>query len=115
VKETRTDAIVCANDFTAAQLMKVLHELKIPVPDAIRLAGIDDVKYASLLPVPLTTIHQPCSELGAVAIDTMVQRLQHPHLPGRDISLNFRLVVRRSSGADVISRPGLHPSNPAAR
>jgi DNA-binding LacI/PurR family transcriptional regulator len=115
VKETMTDAIVCANDFTAAQLMKALHELKIPVPETIRIAGIDDVKYASLLPVPLTTIHQPCGELGAVAIETMVQRLQHPALPARDVSLNFRLVVRRSSGADISSRPGPHPSDPAVR
>ena len=63
------------------------------------MAGIGDVKYATLLPDPLTTIHQPCSEIGATAIETMVQRLQHPRLPARDIALNFKLVVRRSSGA----------------
>jgi GntR family transcriptional regulator of arabinose operon len=98
VKETRTDAILCANDFTAAHVMKALLELKIAVPDRIRMAGIDDVKYATLLPVPLTTIHQPCGEIGMTAIETMVQRLHHPQFPGRDIALNFRLVVRRSSG-----------------
>jgi GntR family transcriptional regulator, arabinose operon transcriptional repressor len=99
VKECRPDAIVCANDFTAAQIMKALNELKIPVPDRIRMVGIDDVKYATLLPVPLTTIRQPCAEIGASAIETMVQRLQHPGFPARDISLSFRLVIRHSSGA----------------
>ena len=98
VKETRTDAIVCANDFTAAHVMKALLELKIPVPGRIRMAGIDDVKYATLLAVPLTTVHQPCNEIGATAIETMVQRLEHPRFPGREIALNFTLVVRRSSG-----------------
>jgi DNA-binding LacI/PurR family transcriptional regulator len=100
VRETRTDAIVCANDFTAAHVMKVLLELKIPVPEKIRMAGIDDVRYATLLPVPLTTIRQPCTEIGATAIETMVQRLNHPQFPARDIALNFKLVVRRSSGTD---------------
>lgn len=100
VKETRTDAIACANDFTAAHVMKALNELKIPVPERIRLAAIDDVKYSTLLPVPLTTIHQPCNEIGATAIEAMVQRLQHPHMPGRDIALNFQLIVRKSSGAN---------------
>lgn len=99
VKETRTDAIACANDFTAAQVMKALIELKIAVPEKVRMAGIDDVKYSTLLPVPLTTIHQPCSEIGATAIEAMIQRLQHPRMPGRDIALNFRLIVRKSSGA----------------
>jgi len=100
VKETRTDAIVCANDFTAAHVMKALNELKIAVPERIRMAGIDDVKYATLLPVPLTTIRQPCGEIGATAIETMIQRLRHPQFPARDIALNFKLVIRRSSGVD---------------
>jgi len=99
IDETGLDAIVCANDFTAAHVLKALHELKIPVPERIRMAGIDDVKYASLLPVPLTTIRQPCGEIGATAIETMVQRLQHPQFPAREIALNFRLIVRRSSGS----------------
>jgi DNA-binding LacI/PurR family transcriptional regulator len=63
------------------------------------MIGIDDVKYASLLPVPLTTIHQPCSSLGAVAISAMLDRLREPRLPARDILLNFDLVVRKSCGA----------------
>ena len=92
------DGIVCANDFTAANLMKTLNELNIVVPDEVRMAGIDDVKYASLLPVPLTTIHQPCSQMGLAAVEAMVQRLHKPDLPARDILLNFQLVVRQSSG-----------------
>jgi DNA-binding LacI/PurR family transcriptional regulator len=63
------------------------------------MAGIDDVKYASLLSVPLTTIHQPCSSIGAVAISAMLERLREPRLPARDILLNFALVVRNSCGA----------------
>jgi len=92
------DGIVCANDFTAANLMKTLNELNIVVPDEVRMAGIDDVKYASLLPVPLTTIHQPCSQIGLTAVEAMVQRLHKPDLPARDILLNFQLVVRQSCG-----------------
>jgi len=63
------------------------------------LAGIDDVKYASLLAVPLTTLHQPCGEMGALAVSTMLERLQNPKLPARDILLDCRLVIRESCGA----------------
>ena len=98
MKRARPDGIVCANDFTAANLMKTLNELGIAVPDQVRIAGIDDVKYASLLPVPLTTIHQPCGEIGSAAVEAMLQRLRNPALPARDILLNFRLVVRQSCG-----------------
>ena len=54
------------------------------------------MKYASLLSVPLTTIHQPCASIGAVAIGAMLDRLRDPKLPARDILLNFHLVVRDS-------------------
>lgn len=95
------DGIVCANDFTAGNLMKSLGELNFVVPDRVRLVGIDDVKYASLLSVPLTTIHQPCDEIGKAAVAAMMERLRNPSLPARDILLNFRLVVRQSCGARV--------------
>lgn len=95
----RPDGIVCANDFTAAHLLKTLTEMGVNVPAKIRLAGIDDVKYASLLAVPLTTLHQPCAEIGAIAVSAMLERLHRPKLPARDILLDFRLVVRDSCGA----------------
>jgi GntR family transcriptional regulator, arabinose operon transcriptional repressor len=94
----RPDGIVCANDFTAAHLMKTLTELGVNVPGKLRLAGFDDVKYASLLSVPLTTLHQPCADMGAIAVSTMLERLRHPKLPARDILLDFHLVVRDSCG-----------------
>ena len=99
VSGLRPDGIVCANDYTAAQLMRTLEALSVKVPNDIRMAGFDDVKYASLLPVPLTTIHQPCNELGAAAVRAMVERVQHPELPPRDLLLDFTLVVRESCGA----------------
>jgi GntR family transcriptional regulator of arabinose operon len=101
LKTIRPDGFVCANDFTAAQLLKTLNALGVAVPDDVRMAGIDDVKYASLLSVPLTTIHQPCGELGAAAISTMLDRLRQPTMPPRDVLLNFTLVVRDSCGAAV--------------
>jgi DNA-binding LacI/PurR family transcriptional regulator len=94
----RPDAIVCSNDFTAAQLMRSLTDLGVSVPEDVRLGGFDDVKYSSLLPVPLTTIHQPCGDIGTAAIQTMFERLKSPTLPPRDVLLNFRLIVRESSG-----------------
>jgi GntR family transcriptional regulator of arabinose operon len=98
IETHRPEGIVCSNDFTAAQLMRTLETIGLTVPDDVRLGGFDDVKYASLLPVPLTTIHQPCAEIGEVAMSAMADRLLHPDLPARDILLDFTLVVRESTG-----------------
>jgi GntR family transcriptional regulator of arabinose operon len=93
------DAIVCASDRTAAVLLHALRTLGRRVPQQIRLAGIDDVEYAALLPVPLTTLRQPCREIGMAAVRAMLDRIAQPSLPPRDILLHGSLVVRESCGA----------------
>ena len=98
LKHYRPDGIVCSNDRTAALLMRTLTELKVAIPEQIRVVAFDDVKYASLVAVPLTTIHQPCDQLGAAAILAMLQRIANPEMPARDILVDFHLVVRDSCG-----------------
>ena len=98
------DALVCANDLTAAKLMHGLLEAGIRIPDEVRMVGLDDVKYASMLPVPLTTHHQNCGDIGAVAMSAMLERIEHPNLPTRDILLQTSLVIRKSCGASLTLR-----------
>ncbi|MEZ0388108.1 MAG: GntR family transcriptional regulator [Verrucomicrobium sp.] len=100
VKKGRPDGIVCANDRTAGLLMHSLNSLGVRIPQDVRIAGIDDIAYASLLPVPLTTIHQPSREIGMAAMAAMLERRQRPEMPIRDILLECPLVVRKSCGAN---------------
>jgi DNA-binding LacI/PurR family transcriptional regulator len=93
------DAIVCANDRTAARLMHTLISLGHVIPADVRLIGIDDIDFAALLPVPLTTLRQPSRQIGDAALGAMLERVARPKLPARDILLDVELVVRRSCGA----------------
>ncbi|MGO9323671.1 MAG: GntR family transcriptional regulator [Terracidiphilus sp.] len=95
----KPDGLVCDNDFTAASLMSTLLGLGIRIPEDLRMVGVDDVKYASLLQVPLTTFHQPCRDLGEAAIRAMFERVRHPEAAPREILLKGRLVIRKSSAA----------------
>jgi len=103
----RPDGIVCANDMIAGMLMQVLDRIGCKVPEALKLVGIDDIKYAGLLRVPLTTIHQPCAEIGRAALAVMLERLENPFLPPRDVLLPISLVVRQSCGHSI-RREALH-------
>jgi GntR family transcriptional regulator of arabinose operon len=98
LKRERPDGIVCANDVTAARLMQTLLGLGVRIPEDVRMAGVDDVRYARFLPVALTTIRQDCQEIGAVAMATMLERLERPGHPVRDVLVRAELVKRASSG-----------------
>lgn len=95
------DGIVCANDRTAGRVMHALRRLGRLVPRDVRLVGIDDVDYAPLLPVPLTTLRQPTRLLGEVALGVMLQRVARRDLPARDTRLAFELVIRESCGVSA--------------
>lgn len=95
----QADAFICANDHTAAILLRSLESVKVKVPQTVRVVGFDDVKYATLIAVPLTTIHQPCQEIAVTALRAMLERIAEPSLPARSLALTPRLVVRESCGA----------------
>jgi GntR family transcriptional regulator, arabinose operon transcriptional repressor len=98
VDSFRPEGVVCANDFTAGQLMTSLNTLGLRVPSQIKVSGMDDIKYATILQTPLTTIHQPCIDIGAAALGAMLDRASHPQMPARDLTVNFHLVIRESTG-----------------
>jgi DNA-binding LacI/PurR family transcriptional regulator len=105
METTRPDAIICANDYTAAQLLRTVSALGIEVPAELRIAGIDDVKYAQLLQTPLTTIRQPCLEIGSTALLAMLDRIAHPTAPAREFIVDFQLMIRRSTEVDLYANP----------
>jgi GntR family transcriptional regulator of arabinose operon len=92
-------AIICSNDLTAANLMRTLDALGCPVPQKMRVVGFDDVRYAELLRPALTTIHQPCVDIGTIAMQVMLERIGNPAFPARDILAQPTLIVRHSCGA----------------
>jgi GntR family transcriptional regulator, arabinose operon transcriptional repressor len=106
LRKARPDGFVCANDLTAGNLMHTLISLGQRIPEDIRIVGIDDVKYARLLPVPLTTLHQPCRDIGRMAMAVMLDRIANPDLPPRDVLLRCELVERKSCGMPTPDRNG---------
>jgi LacI family transcriptional regulator len=106
-----TDAFICANDLTAARLMQSLGNIGLRVPQDVRVAGFDDVKFATLLSVPLTTIHQPCQGIATVAFDAMLERISGKPIPPRSLMLTPSLVVRESCG-NYLSKKGASQNRP---
>lgn len=104
MREGTPEAIVCANDRTGALLMHTLLRLGVGIPGDVRLVGIDDAEFASLLPVPLTTLRQPSRQIGDAALAAMLERVERADLPTRDILLHCDLVVRDSCGANAAER-----------
>lgn len=97
-REDYPTAIVCFNDQQALAVMLALKELNIRIPEDISIIGNDDIYYASIYPVPLTTIRAPQEEIGKRAAEILIRNIESPTLlqPER-VVLETEFVVRQSS------------------
>ena len=107
----RPDAIFCANDIAALTVLRGLLERGIRVPEDIAVVGYDDVAYASLSPVPLTSIRQPAYDVGRTAAQLLIEECSGEPHTHRHVVFNPELVVREST---VASAPGRTAAVPAA-
>lgn len=95
--KTEPDGIICANDATAMALFKALDSSGFRIPDDSLLIGMDDSKYTDFLPTSLSTLRQPCREIGATAMEAMEKRIESPNCAPCNYTLDTELIVRESS------------------
>ena len=87
---------VFASDLKAARVIQTCTSLGKRVPEDIRVVGYDDVKLASLLVPPLTTIHQPIDEMAKKAIELIIHQIEGESVP-MNTMLPVTLVERLST------------------
>ncbi|MEZ5066414.1 MAG: LacI family DNA-binding transcriptional regulator [bacterium] len=94
----RPPAVFCANDSMAVGLLGAFREKGIRVPEDMAVGGFDDIAISRYLDPSLTTAHVDSRELGAHAVPLLLEEARPgPRSYGRRITVNSRLIVRRSS------------------
>jgi LacI family transcriptional regulator len=97
--EVGVDAVFAASDTMAMGALRAISEANLCVPGDVAVVGHDDLPFAANTTPPLTTVHQPVSDLGSSAADLLI-RLVEGTLNGQEsISLSAHLVIRGSCGA----------------
>jgi LacI family transcriptional regulator len=92
-------AIVAGNDMIAIGVISTLKKHGKRVPEDVAVIGFDNIPIAALYDPPLTTIAQPLYEMGACAMQAILDRVRDPALPGVAHTFATPLIVRRSTVA----------------
>lgn len=97
--EDRPDAAFCANDLLAVGVLQGSAILgTIRVPEDLAIIGYDDIDFAQSTVVPLSSVRQPAHEIGATAIDVLLESLDDPAATPRRVRFRPELVIRASTG-----------------
>ena len=93
------DAVLAANDVVALGIMRYFSECDIRVPEDIAIIGFDDIDFAEMLPVPLTTVRQHPLEMGTSAAEILLGLIEgKQEETSHQLTLGAELIVRQSCG-----------------
>jgi DNA-binding LacI/PurR family transcriptional regulator len=98
-------AIVASNDLAAVGVLGAAKHHGIRIPDELSVVGFDNTPLCDYTYVDLTSISQP-PELGAAAVDTLLERIRDPERPFETRLLPPSLVVRGTTAPPPRVLPG---------
>ena len=101
--DDRPTAIFAGSDYIAIGALRAIKEADLNVPNDAALVSFDDLKIASMLEVPLTTVRQPKYEIGKTATEILMKRFKArdigEEIEPQQIVLKTELIIRESCGA----------------
>ncbi len=90
-------AIFCETDEVAIGAMSAIWQSGKTIPDDISIIGFDDIRYASMVVPPLTTICQPIEKIADASVKQLIQMLTDPATKPIHTILPTKLIVRNTT------------------
>ena len=97
--EPLPSAVFAANDISAMGVMQTLESEGLRIPQDISLVGYDNVDFAGLDHIGLTTVDQPRREIGTIAMDLLLERIEGERTRRRRVTVEPELVERSTTAA----------------
>jgi LacI family transcriptional regulator len=89
-------AVFAANDLLGIGGLEWLALHQIPVPEKLSVIGFDNLEYAGLYWIQLTTMEQPRKEMGRRAAQLLLQMISDKGLIPESELMEAKLVIRRT-------------------
>jgi LacI family transcriptional regulator len=91
------DAVIVSNNLMTIGFYRVVKEYSLRIPHEIAIIGFDDTSWASLVTPPITMIDQPTYELGKVAVEFLLERINGLAVEPRTHYLRTKMLIRGST------------------
>ena len=87
----KVDACFCSSDVQAVGVLKAMEDLEISIP----LIGYDDIEISEY--IGLSTVRQPMRDMGAIASQTLLDRMKNERKAISQIIYSPELILRKST------------------
>jgi DNA-binding LacI/PurR family transcriptional regulator len=93
----RPTAIFAANDLQALGVYQAAREAGLRIPDDLSVVGFDDLPVVAWVDPPLTTVHQPLTEMAVAATELALTLGRGERAPQAGLEIATTLTVRGST------------------
>lgn len=93
----RPDAVFAVSDSLAAGAIRAIDQAGLKVPEEIAVVGFDGTELAEMLSPQLTTVQQPSREIGARAVELLLNKIDNPQAVAERVMLDWRFISRASA------------------
>ncbi len=94
-------AIFCISDMLALGAINGAQNMGLQVPNDVSIVGFDDVAHATMFRPHITTMAQPCYEIGYKATELLYRLMKSKTIACSNVLLDCQLVVRDSTGINT--------------
>jgi len=99
-------ALFAYNDISAVGAIRAIKETGLRVPEDISVVGFDDIREAAYHVPSLTTVRQPLRKIGALAAQTLIDRIESRNGHEAGLLVEPELVIRESTAqAQATTKP----------
>mgnify|MGYP006103054913 CR=1 FL=1 len=95
--KNKVDCIICGSEVSGTGLLSSLLVNKIKVPKNIGVAGVGNAEITSLIHPQLTTIDFKASEIGVIAAQNLISRINKVKIKRRIFDVGIELIIGRST------------------
>ncbi len=96
VQNPQIDGLICFNDVIAIGALDACDKLGVKVPDQVAIVGFDDISLAGLNRISLTTLRVPKFEIGARAVQMLLNHLDGIEYPS-EVVMDTELIQRQTT------------------
>lgn len=93
----RPDALFTSSDVFAISAVNAAKQLHLNVPNDISIIGFDNIEFSTMVTPSITTVSQPCFQLGYQACELLIEKIDNPFTETKHIFLDTELIVRDST------------------
>lgn len=96
------DCFFAVSDVLAAAAIKAAQYCNLHVPADIMVIGFDNTDISQLATPSITTIRQPCYQLGFFACELLYEKIENPTSEIKQMKLPTELIIRESTTIEKI-------------